>query len=150
MYLFDTFEGFADELHESDPSHYAVGHCATPESFVQEAFKDDKKALIVKGKFPDTAKGIEDKKFIFVHIDVDIYTPTKKALEFFYPRMVIGGTIIVHDYPAHSGVKLAIDEISPRMWTRDMNNWKSQGKDPIVESGSRQLIIYRRLPELNL
>lgn len=148
IYLFDTFEGFADELHKDDPNHYKVGDCCAPLEIVTERFKDDKKTHIYKGTFPDTADVIKDKKFAFVHIDVDIYHPTVNSLRFFYPRMVIGGTIIIHDYPAHSGIKLAIDERKDKLWTPNIKNWQTEQKDPIVVSGSRQLIIYRRVPEL--
>lgn len=130
MYLFDTFTGFADELHESDPRNYAVGHCATDESFVTELMKDEKDVCIIKGVFPKSGNIIKDKKFQFATIDVDIYNPTLNSLNFIYPRMVSGGTIYVHDYPAHPGVKLAVDE------------WLI-GKDvEIYNPMSRQMFIY--------
>lgn len=130
MYLFDTFTGFADELHESDFKGYKVGHCATDESFVTELFKDEKDVHIVKGVFPKTSKIVEDKKFRFAIIDVDIYNPTLNSLNFIFPRMVKGGIIYVHDYPAHPGVKLACDE-----WLKDKNL-------EIWNPMSRQLFIY--------
>ena len=51
-----------------------------------------------------------DKKFSFVHLDVDIYTSTLEALKFFYPRINRGGAILSHDYPGAVGVKKAFDE----------------------------------------
>lgn len=110
LYLFDTFSGFPDALDESDPKHYEPGHCATDESQVTRLLGGKKEVTIVKGIFPETGGIIKDKKFAFAHIDVDIYSSTKDALEFLYPRMEPGGTIIVHDYPAHTGVKKAADE----------------------------------------
>src|SRR3990167_7548 len=68
MYLFDTFTGFADELHESDPANYKIGHCATDESFVTELMKNEKDVFIVNGIFPKSAKIVEDKKFRFAII----------------------------------------------------------------------------------
>ena len=35
---------------------------------------------------------------MFVSIDVDLYQPTRDGLNFFYPRLVSGGFILVHDY----------------------------------------------------
>jgi len=73
-----------------------------------------------EGRFPDTAGVIKDKKIAFAHIDVDIYVGTKEALEFLYPRMVKGGIMLIHDYPAHKGVENAI-------------NWFLEDKEEEVE-----------------
>ena len=129
LYLFDTFEGFTEEMHKDDPA-YKQGECCADISFVKELMKDEKDVYIVKGTFPFTSSIVKDKKFCFAHIDVDIYTPTLKSLEFIYPRMVKGGTIIVHDYPAHPGVKTAVDE------------WLVGKKVETVQNFSRQLFIY--------
>jgi O-methyltransferase len=110
LYLFDTFEGFADELHESDPNNYRIGDCSADETIVRELMKNEKDVWISKGKFPETAGIIKDNKFSFVHIDVDIYQATKNSLEFFYPRMNKGGIIVVHDFPVHPGVLKAVQE----------------------------------------
>lgn len=110
LYLFDTFCGLPNQLHESDPAYYTVGHCAAPKKHVEKIMKDEKDVYITEGVFPETSGIIKDKKFALVHLDVDIYTATKLGLEFFLPRMNKGGVILVHDYPAHRGVKKAVDE----------------------------------------
>ena len=47
-----------------------------------------------------------------MHIDVSLYEPTLKSLEFFFPRLVDGGIIICDDYNSQqlNGVKKAWDE----------------------------------------
>jgi hypothetical protein len=65
---------------------------------------------IIKGYFPESATPIREKQFAFVHLDVDIYSSTRGALEFFYDRMINGGIIISHDYGQAAGVKRAFDE----------------------------------------
>ena len=64
------------------------------------------------GFFPETAVGLKDERFCFVHIDVDIYDSVKAALHFFYDRMAVGGVMIFDDYemPTCPGVKKAIGE----------------------------------------
>ena len=54
----------------------------------------------------------ENEKFIFVHIDVDLYQPIKDALEFFYSRTLESGIIVLDDYGAidFPGAKKAVDE----------------------------------------
>jgi hypothetical protein len=57
---------------------------------------------------------LENEKFAFVNLDMDLYLPTLKALQFFAPRLTHGGVIQVHDYfhPDLPGVKQAVDELS--------------------------------------
>jgi hypothetical protein len=46
-----------------------------------------------------------------VHIDCDLYAPIYSALEYFYPRVVPGGYIVVHDYGSlcWDGAEKAVD-----------------------------------------
>ena len=46
-----------------------------------------------------------------------MYTPTIEGLRFFYPRMMPGGIILVHDYftKFYHGVKQAIDDFEKEM-----------------------------------
>lgn len=67
--------------------------------------------IIKKGFFPDTAEDIED-TFCFVHLDMDIYQSTMDGLQFFWPKMVEQGVIMLDDYHNDHcpGVKKAVDE----------------------------------------
>jgi O-methyltransferase len=66
-----------------------------------------------EGIFPETATGLEDETFAFVHLDADLYQSTLDGLNFFYPRLSPGGCIIVHDYNHNwEGVTKAVDEFS--------------------------------------
>ena len=49
-------------------------------------------------------------KVALLHIDVDLYEPTKVALETFYSHVVKGGIIILDDYGAFPGANKAIDD----------------------------------------
>jgi hypothetical protein len=73
-------------------------------------------AIIRKGYFPETTQGI-DENFCFVNLDFDLYQPTLSGLEFFYPHMVEGGVILVHDYfsGACRGVKEAVQEFERKV-----------------------------------
>ncbi len=50
--------------------------------------------------------------YSFVHIDVDLYQSVKDGLDYFYPRMIKGGVILLDDYGWQStpGAKIAVDE----------------------------------------
>ncbi len=74
------------------------------------------RCVVRKGLFPQTAQGLEDRKFCFVSIDTDLYAPVLAGLEFFHPRLSPGGFIFVHDYnnALFPGAKAAVREFSAR------------------------------------
>lgn len=49
-------------------------------------------------------------KISFLHIDVDVYEPTKVILEEFYDKVVSGGVIVFDDYGTVAGETQAVDE----------------------------------------
>lgn len=103
FYLFDTFEGFAQEEAEKE---LALGNCneefierfkETSVECVMSMLKFPEKCIIRKGFFPDTAQGI-DTIFKFVSIDVDFEDSIFASIEYFYPRLVKNGFLFIHDY----------------------------------------------------
>jgi len=66
---------------------------------------------VFQGYFPDSVdKKLEQTTFAFVHLDADLYEPTRNGLEFFYPRVSSGGIILIHDYNAWPGCRKAVDK----------------------------------------
>jgi len=53
---------------------------------------------LYKGWIPNEFPKVNNVKFAFVHIDVDIFQPTRDSLEFFYPRLVPGELFVFDDY----------------------------------------------------
>ena len=49
-------------------------------------------------------------KISLLHLDMDIYKPTKFVLSKIYDRIVRGGVILIDDYTAVPGSTRAIDE----------------------------------------
>lgn len=114
LYLFDTFEGFdkrdTDIEAEREFSQSAAGHFnITNEELVLNKMPHREKCIIRKGFFPETAAGIDD-RFCFVNLDFDLYQPILAGLDFFVPRMVSGGIVLIDDYFAegYKGVKQAV------------------------------------------
>lgn len=108
LYLFDTFEGFnpnRDEVNFIDIDRFKD----TSIELVLSRMKTPENCVLRKGYFPDTAIGIED-KFCLVSLDADLYNPIFAGLEYFYPRLVAGGYIFVHDFGSlhFKGVKKAV------------------------------------------
>ena len=59
---------------------------------------------------PDFVSKYKEIRIALLHIDVDLYQPTKTCLENFYPHIVKGGIIILDDYGAFPGANKAIEE----------------------------------------
>jgi hypothetical protein len=67
----------------------------------------------IKGHFPESALQVPDETvFCLVHIDCDLYSTISSALLYFYPRLLPGGYLIVHDYASlcWDGAERAVDE----------------------------------------
>ncbi len=107
LHLFDTFEGIP---HVSEIDRVYKGQLAASPEDVKNALREYGNVHVYKGVFPETAGPIVDKKFSFVHLDVDAYESTRNCLKFFYSRMTVGGTIISHNYGDIIGVRKAFDE----------------------------------------
>lgn len=119
LYLFDTFEGFSEEDAITEqkegysPKNRTGYFSNTSEQVVMEKMLYPEMVEIRKGFFPKTAEKLED-IFCFVNLDADLYAPTLAGLTYFYPRMVDGGVILVHDYfsKAFKGAKAAVREFA--------------------------------------
>ena len=117
LYLFDTFEGFhsSDTMAEQKLGAKSAVQRDFSDTTVEEVMKrmpNPGRCVVRKGFFPQTAEGLEDKKFCFVSIDTDLYAPVLAGLQFFYPRLSSGGFMFVHDYnnDLFPGAKLAVQE----------------------------------------
>lgn len=121
LYLFDTFEGFPDsdmnfEIENSLLQNEVGKLTNTSVEYVLSRMPYKNNCIVRKGYFPDTAIGLEDEQYAFVNIDVDLYKPILAGLEYFWPRMVTGGYIFVHDYFSFSyaGAKKAVEEFAEK------------------------------------
>lgn len=68
---------------------------------------------IHRGWIPDVfAQAPAEGAYRFVHIDVDLFEPTRDAIAHFYPRLTAGGVIVCDDYGSlrWPGAKRAVEE----------------------------------------
>ncbi len=113
LYLFDTFEGFdeRDRITERKNTFSSADQdfSDTSTEYVLSRMPHRENCIVKKGFFPQTAEGLED-NFVFVSIDTDLYEPIYKGLQYFYPRLVKGGYIFVHDFnnDEYKGAKEAV------------------------------------------
>ncbi len=110
-FIFDSFEGLS-EPGTNDNHHWSKGDLSAPEEAVRKALADFPNITYLKGWIPSRFAEVENRKFSFIHIDVDLHEPTRECIAFFYPRMNPGGIILCDDYGFSScpGATKAIDE----------------------------------------
>jgi O-methyltransferase len=110
LHLFDTFSGLPELSKEDNSKQFVKGKFNYSMEIVKDLLREYENVFFYKGIFPSTGESVKNKKFSFVHLDVDLYESTLDALKFFYPRMNKGGVIISHDYFVAKGVKKAFNE----------------------------------------
>lgn len=136
LYLFDTFEGFDQkDVDIEKEKKFSMGEqdfSNTSVEVVMSKMLHPTQCIIKKGFFPDTAQGLED-QFCFVSLDADLYQPIIAGLEYFYPRLLPGGFIFVHDFnnAEYSGAKEAVYEFCQKY---------NVGFVPIPDSGGTAII----------
>jgi hypothetical protein len=110
---FDTFEGHvAQDVRSEDPLQRVSAFNDTSFDSVKSYLSQFPNIRMFKGRIQDTSRGLNAKKFSFVHLDIDLYEPTAHALEFFDKRLLPGCVVVVDDYGFLTcpGVKQAVDE----------------------------------------
>jgi len=116
FYILDSFEGFP-ELNINDPKEHKKGDYNIKVSFneIKDRFFIFPQAKLLKDFVPASFKRIpKNEKFSLVFYDCDLYQPALDTFKFFWPRIVRGGYLIIHDYKTEAGgftgVKKATDQ----------------------------------------
>jgi len=137
LYLFDTFEGFdAKDVKLEKEKKYSTGEqdfSDTSVDYVLNKMPNRNKCIVIKGFFPETAIGLED-SFCFVSLDPDLYQPIYDGLIFFYPRLVRGGYIFIHDFnnEGYKGARQAVVDFCTQY---------SIGFTPIPDNSGTAIIV---------
>jgi len=110
-HVFDSFEGLSTPT-GIDGAFWRKGSLACGLDVVRANLQMFKHVSLHKGWIPDTFGDVSRSTFAFVHIDVDLYQPTRDSIAFFYERMNAGGIILCDDYGFTTcpGATKAVDE----------------------------------------
>ncbi len=98
--LFDSFEGLSSPS-QKDGDWWRKGDLRSSADDLRTTLSplgDLPFVEIYKGWIPKRFPEVSDRRFCFAHIDVDLLKPTSDSMEFFYPRLVKGGMILLDDY----------------------------------------------------
>lgn len=129
LYLFDTYEGMskptdADINFKGEPasirfeaskrSNDSSGWRYAPIEEVQgnllgTGYSRDKLKFI-KGKVEDTIPDFAPSQISVLRLDTDFYESTQHELIHLYPRLSVGGVLLIDDYGHWQGCRKAVDE----------------------------------------
>jgi O-methyltransferase len=113
LYLFDTFDSF--DRRDLEGTDAEVDETAFSDTSLEGVRRlvGDENVCYIAGYFPESLSLMNtDPRYCLVHIDCDLYAPFAAGLEHFYPRLVPGGMLIMHDYGSlvWEGAEKAVDE----------------------------------------
>jgi O-methyltransferase len=115
--ILDSFEGLS-EYKDEDKTGRSYDFeamrkaLACPEDIVKANLGEFDFMSYHKGWIPTQFHEVIDRRFIWVHVDVDLYQPIRDSSEFFFPKLVPGGIMLFDDYgyAQFPGAKKAVDE----------------------------------------
>lgn len=120
-HIFDSFEGLSepeefDKPKEQRTFEWKKHDLSVGEDVVRKNLSAYNFVNYYKGWIPTRFNEVKDLKFKFVHVDVDLYQPTKDSLDFFYDRLVPGGVLLCDDYGFESceGAYRSFNELAER------------------------------------
>jgi O-methyltransferase len=117
VFLADTFNGVA-KAGPRDTYYRGGEHANTSRELVEDLLGrvGATNAILLEGVFPeDTGDLIDDHRFCFCHVDVDVYQSARDTFEWVWPRLNTGGIVVYDDYGFYGceGVTAHVNEIFP-------------------------------------
>jgi len=125
LHLFDTFEGMvaptaadrkvgtgalASELLQADSHFKMISPLSEVERNMATTGYPAERIRYIKGKVEDTLLQSAPASIAILRLDTDWYESTRHELVHLYPRLSVGGVLIVDDYGYWEGARKAVDE----------------------------------------
>lgn len=121
VYVADSFEGLpppdvkAFPQDKNDKRYTQSDYFATSVEQVKDNFRAydllDNNVVFLKGWFKDTLPTLkETEKFAIIRLDGDMYESTIQALEVLYPKLSVGGYVIIDDFGAIKACREAVGD----------------------------------------
>jgi O-methyltransferase len=110
-HVFDSFEGLSSPSGK-DGDYWTSGDLSVGEGLVKQNLAEFDRMSLYKGWIPSRFHEVDERKFSFVHVDVDLYQPTLDSITFFYDRLSNGGIFVCDDYgfDTCTGATAAVDD----------------------------------------
>lgn len=117
LYLFDTFAGIPESQVAQDENITGYRNLYFEcYDLVKNNFSKYPNVVLVRGAIPESLHTVDIPKVSYLHIDMNIEYPEREALEYFWPRLVSGGIVMLDDYgfEGHEKQKRSHDEFARR------------------------------------
>jgi hypothetical protein len=99
FYLFDTYQGIpSDQITEREKKRAALHNYSECYESTKQKFDVFPRAKLVRGRVPDTLSMEAIDHVAYLSIDMNIAKPERAAIEFFWPKISIGGIVVLDDY----------------------------------------------------
>jgi O-methyltransferase len=127
VWVADSFRG----LPKPDPTHpddvedklWSQSTLSVPIEEVRENFARygmlDQQVKFLPGWFSDTLPSAPIDRLSILRLDGDLYESTMTALRSLYPKLSVGGYVIVDDYYAVRGCRRAVDDFRAQLGIED-------------------------------
>jgi 2-polyprenyl-3-methyl-5-hydroxy-6-metoxy-1,4-benzoquinol methylase len=119
FYLFDTFAGIPEE--QITEHEHELGRSLENDRYYEDCFEMVRRnfsgyprAILVRGRVPDTLAAVEIDQVCYLSIDMNIVIPETAAMEHFWDKLVAGAPVILDDYGwlGYAPQKEAMDEFA--------------------------------------
>jgi len=128
VYVADSFRGLPPPDAEKYPADagqtiHTYDYLAVSRDTVAENFRAygllDEQVVFVEGWFKDTLPNLSVPAFAIIRLDGDLYESTIQALDALYPKLSVGGFVIVDDYGSWPSCQQAVDDYRAAHDVRD-------------------------------
>jgi O-methyltransferase len=117
VWVADSFEGIPKPDPSIDPQDarlWAGGELAVSVEEAKENFERygmlDEQVRFLKGFFIDTLPDAPIESLSVLRVDCDLYESVMQSLEYLYPKVSVGGYVIIDDYGALPPAKRAVED----------------------------------------
>jgi O-methyltransferase len=117
VWVADSFEGIPKPDPTIDPQDarlWAGGELAVSVEEAKQNFRNygllDEQVQFLKGFFIDTLPDAPIESLSVLRVDCDLYESVMQSLEYLYPKVSVGGYVIIDDYGALPPAKRAVED----------------------------------------
>jgi O-methyltransferase len=122
FYLLDTFHGLPDAYVSDEEKSLGmlninkIQYSEDIYESVKERFRPFNNVILVRGAIPDTLSSVVSPKICFLHLDMNYAGAEIAAADYYWDRLVNGGSIVLDDYAflAHPVQKRQFDAFAAR------------------------------------
>lgn len=132
LHIFDSWE-WLSKPNEIDGTYWQEANLTSSEETIRKNLESFSNVQYYKWWIPSRFNEIAGKDISFLHIDVDLYDPTKDSIEQLYAQVQSWGVIVCDDYGFTTcpGARKAMDEFAEKHNLKIL--WLTTGQGVIIK-----------------